>query len=90
VSRRICELVSISCSVSNRKISALLIGTIAILVRSSFRVAELTGGFHGELWNSQVDFMLLDGAMIAIASICLTISHPGLAFHGRWESVKHG
>jgi hypothetical protein len=66
----------------------LLVATATILVRSSFRVAELTGGFHGKLWNSEVAFMVLDGAMVAIACLCLTGFHPGLAFHGRWAAVK--
>lgn len=61
-----------------------------ILIRSSYRVAELTGGFHGKLWNSEVHFMVLDGSMVAIASILLTVFHPGLAFHGRWGDVKRG
>ncbi len=59
-------------------------------MRSIFRVAELTGGFHGVLWNNEVDFMVLDGVMVAVASICLTVFHPGFAFHGRWETVKRG
>jgi hypothetical protein len=74
----------------SNKVPALLVATITILVRSSFRVVELTGGFHGHLWNDEVDFMVLDGAMVACACICLTVWHPGLAFHGRWETVKGG
>ena len=70
--------------------TALVIATVFILLRSSYRVVELTGGFHGKLWNSQLYFMVLDGAMVAIASIFLTGFHPGLAFHGRWGSVKRG
>ena len=69
---------------------ALVIASLAILTRSSYRVAELSGGFHGRLWNSQVYFMILDGAMVAIASLCLTGFHPGMAFHGQWRSVKRG
>jgi RTA1 like protein len=70
--------------------AGLLVATITILIRSSFRVAELTGGFHGKLWHSEIDFMVLDGAMIAIASLLMTLFHPGLAFHGRWSVVKRG
>jgi hypothetical protein len=33
---------------------------------------------------------VLDGAMVTIASFCLTVFHPGFAFHGRWGSVKSG
>ena len=68
----------------------LVIATVTILIRSSFRVAELSGGFHGKLWNDEAAFMGLDGTMIAIASICLTVFHPGLALHGRWGMVKSG
>ena len=67
---------------------ALVFAAGFILIRSSYRVAELTGGFHGKLWNSQVYFMVLDGTMVAIASIFLTIFHPGVALHGRWGAVK--
>lgn len=31
--------------------------------------------------------MVLDGAMIAIATIILTVVHPGLAFHGQWHAA---
>ena len=55
-----------------------------ILIRSSFRVAELSGGFHGSLWNDQVSFMVLDGAMVSLAAIGLTVFHPGRAFQGTW------
>jgi len=68
--------------------TGLVIATVFILIRSSYRVAELVGGFHGKLWNSEVYFMTLDGTMVAIASILLTALHPGLAFHGQWGSVK--
>ena len=70
------------------KYIALVLAAVFILARSAYRVAELTGGFHGKLWNSEAFFMLLDGTMVAIASILLTAFHPGLAFHGRWGMVS--
>jgi hypothetical protein len=66
---------------ANRIVSALLTATVGILIRSTFRVAELTGGFHGKLWNNEIDFMSLDGAMVGLACLCLTGFHPGLVFH---------
>ncbi|KAK1093863.1 phospholipid-translocating ATPase rsb1 [Friedmanniomyces endolithicus] len=45
----------------------LLFATMTILIRSIFRAAELSGGFHGTLWNNETDFLILDGAMIALA-----------------------
>jgi hypothetical protein len=67
---------------------ALLVATFTILVRSVFRVAELSGGFHGSLANNEPSFMVLEGAMIAIATGCLTVLHPGLVFQGSWEAAN--
>nr|OQO16951.1 hypothetical protein B0A51_15321 [Rachicladosporium sp. CCFEE 5018] len=67
---------------------ALLLATTAILIRSIFRAAELWGGFKGSLWNDEIAFMVLDGAMIAIAAICLTVFHPGPAFRGLWKETS--
>lgn len=66
----------------------LALATIAIFVRSVFRVAELKGGFHSSLANNQVLFMILEGAMIVIAILCLTILHPGVCFNGQWNQTK--
>lgn len=60
------------------------IATICILIRTSFRVAELSEGFDSKLANDEVAFMVLEGAMIVIAAVCLTVGHPGVAFGGRW------
>jgi hypothetical protein len=68
---------------ANPIVSALLTATVTILIRSTFRVAELTGGFHGKLWNNEIDFMCLDGAMVALACLCLTGFHPGLVFYSK-------
>ena len=54
--------------------------TLCILTRSCFRVAELRHGFGSKLANQQVTFMVLEGAMIVIASVTLTALHPGVAF----------
>ena len=37
---------------------SILLATIAILVRSIFRVAELWEGFEGSLWNNETDFLV--------------------------------
>lgn len=60
--------------------ASLLLATLAVLCRSIFRVIELWQGFTGELWNNETDFLILDGAMIALAVVCLTAMHPGFAF----------
>lgn len=59
-----------------------------IFIRSCFRVAELQGGFGGALANQEVTFMILEGAMIIIASIALTVMHPGTIFKEAWKLDK--
>jgi len=51
-------------------------------------VAELSQGFEGSLANDEVTFMVLDGAMIAIACLALTLLHPGFAFQGNWHQAN--
>ncbi|KAK3389366.1 putative RTA1 domain protein [Podospora didyma] len=66
---------------------ALSIATMAMLTRCAFRIAELSGGFHGEMWYNEVDYMVLEGAMISICVILLTIGHPGLCFARRYREA---
>ncbi|KAK3671138.1 phospholipid-translocating ATPase rsb1 [Recurvomyces mirabilis] len=68
--------------------ASLLLATVVVLIRSIFRVAELWGGFNGALWNDETDFLVLDGTMLAIATICLTAFHPGLAFGNQWQAAN--
>lgn len=71
-----------------RFLYALGFATIFLLVRAAFRVAELSGGFAGELAQKQVLFMVLDGAMVLSACILLMAFHPGLAFRGVWAEAS--
>lgn len=68
-------------------LGGLALGTLTITIRSCFRVAELSGGFHGSLANNQSTFMILEGAMIGIASLSLTCLHPGIGFRGTWADA---
>ncbi|KEF59046.1 uncharacterized protein A1O9_03889 [Exophiala aquamarina CBS 119918] len=57
---------------------AIGIATLTIMIRSTFRLAELQEGFSGHLANDEVLFMILEGPMIIVAVAVLTIWHPGL------------
>lgn len=59
---------------------AIAVATVTIYIRCVFRVAELKDGFGGELANNQTAFMILEGPMIIIATVALTVCHPGIAF----------
>jgi len=62
--------------------------TLLILIRSSFRVAELSEGFGSALANNEVTFMVLEGGMVASAVILLTAMHPGLVFERKgWKEA---
>lgn len=54
----------------------LCIAAVIIFIRSVFRVAELSAGFHGPLASHQISLMILEGVMACIASLNLTILHP--------------
>jgi len=66
---------------------SLSLAILFILIRSSFRVAELEGGFSSTLANNQVLLMVLDGAMMVFASSLLTVFHAGSAFKGNWKNT---
>jgi RTA1 like protein len=66
---------------------AIAVATFCIFVRSVFRVAELSGGFHGPLDNQQATYMVLEGVMVITAGTVLTLFHPGPCFAGRWKAA---
>lgn len=51
---------------------------------------ELNEGFNGELANDEVLFMILEGPMIIIACVALTVFHPGICFRGRFGEANWG
>ncbi|KAK1967911.1 RTA1 like protein [Colletotrichum sublineola] len=67
---------------------ALFGATACLFVRTVFRSVELSEGFSGKLANQEVEFMVLDGVMIILACLCLSIWHPGNGFGGRWNEAK--
>lgn len=67
---------------------ALFVATTCLFVRTVFRSVELSGGFSGKLANNEVEFMVLDGVMVIVASAAMTIMHPGRAFGKRWPETR--
>ncbi|KAK1623517.1 RTA1 like protein [Colletotrichum phormii] len=67
---------------------ALFGATAFLFIRTVFRSVELSEGFGGKLANQEVEFMILDGTMIILACLCLTIFHPGVGFGKRWNEAK--
>ena len=61
---------------------ALAVAALAILWRSMFRVAELSGGWTGELMAEQGLYYGMEGAMISVACLALNAFHPAVCFGG--------
>ncbi|KPM37669.1 hypothetical protein AK830_g8882 [Neonectria ditissima] len=64
--------------------------TTFLFIRTVFRAIELSEGFSGKLANQEVEFMILDGVMVILACICLTICHPAYGFGNRWNEARFG
>jgi len=54
--------------------------TFTILVRCIYRLPEMAGGWGNPRMRDETTFLILDGMMIALASIALTVAHPGFMF----------
>ncbi|KAK6593337.1 rta1 domain-containing protein [Botrytis cinerea] len=65
--------------------TGLTVATVLILIRSIFRVVELAKGFQSKLANEEVPFMILEGAVMILATTIMTIFHPGLIIKGKWK-----
>jgi RTA1 like protein len=66
---------------------ALALATFTIFIRSVYRVAELEGGFDSVIANNKTAFIILEGPMIVIATVALTLFHPGYCFNGNWDNA---
>ena len=61
-------------------IGAIVLAYLTIFTRCVYRIGEMANGWANSIMQDEVDFMVLDGAMVAIATIALTVFHPGWAF----------
>lgn len=67
-------------------IGAVCIAFITTLTRCVYRMPEMAGisaddrGWGNELMRKEKEFLLLDGMMIAVACVLLTVFHPGYFF----------
>lgn len=60
--------------------AAVGIAYMGIFIRCVYRIPELTGGWRSELMRNEIEFIILEGAMIVISVGVLTIFHPGYCF----------
>ncbi|VUC24282.1 unnamed protein product [Clonostachys rosea] len=65
----------------------LALATLCILVRTAYRVAELSQGFGSPLAQNETAFFILESTLVLVACIALSVIHPGVAFQGRWPDA---
>ncbi|KAF2123538.1 RTA1-domain-containing protein [Dothidotthia symphoricarpi CBS 119687] len=61
-------------------IAAIVIAYFGILIRCIYRIPELAMGWRSELMRNETDFIVLEGVMIVISAVVLTVFHPGFCF----------
>jgi hypothetical protein len=63
-----------------RFIRALAVAYIVIIIRCTYRIAETIPDISRDVMSNEPLFLILDGAMILIAVICVTGFHPARTF----------
>ncbi|GAQ02774.1 sphingoid long-chain base transporter RSB1 [Aspergillus lentulus] len=67
-----------------RDIKWVIVGEVlayfTVLIRCIYRIPEMAGGWGNPLMQKENEFLVLDGMMIALAVLALTILHPGFFF----------
>ncbi|RDW91759.1 putative RTA1 protein [Coleophoma crateriformis] len=53
---------------------------VTILIRCIYRLPEMAGGWGNPRMKVEPEFLVLDGMMVALASVAFTVAHPGLMF----------
>ena len=61
-------------------VAGLLVAFLAVFTRCCYRIAEMAGGWANPIMQDEIDFIVLDGVMVLVASLCLSLFHPGFCF----------
>jgi hypothetical protein len=61
-------------------LGAIFVAYIGILTRCAYRIPELTDGWRSEIMRNEPEFIVLEGVMIVISVLALTVFHPGFCF----------
>lgn len=56
------------------------ISLLFLFIRSVYRIVELSEGWTGHLMRTERYFLVLDGLMIIIGMVPLTVFHPGICY----------
>ncbi|KKK15208.1 hypothetical protein P175DRAFT_0344594 [Aspergillus ochraceoroseus IBT 24754] len=59
-------------------LAAEILAYFTVLIRCIYRIPEMAGGWGNPLMQRENEFLILDGMMIAIGLLSLTVFHPSL------------
>jgi hypothetical protein len=68
-------------------IFALIAAFTGIFIRCVYRIPELTGGWRSEIMRNEPEFIALEGVMIVISVLALTVFHPGYCFPAMCNTI---
>lgn len=60
--------------------SMIVLAYTTVLIRCIYRLPEMAGGWGNALMRQETEFLLLDGMMLGIACVVLTVFHPAYWF----------
>jgi magnesium-transporting ATPase (P-type) len=63
-----------------RFVTALVVAYVLVFIRCVYRCIEMASGWGSEIMQDEPSFLVLDGAMVALAVIILTVFQPGFWF----------
>ncbi|KAI9802040.1 MAG: hypothetical protein M1825_003096 [Sarcosagium campestre] len=67
-------------------IGSIVIAFLTIFIRCVYRIAEMANGWQNPIMQNETDFIVLEGVMVVVAVLVLTIFHPGQYFP---QMVQH-
>ena len=61
-------------------LGAIVVAYFGVLTRSIYRIPELAAGWRSETMRNEAEFIVLEGVMIVLSVLVLTVFHPGWCF----------
>ncbi|PVH81627.1 RTA1-domain-containing protein [Cadophora sp. DSE1049] len=67
---------------------AVVIAFVTVFFRCVYRIAEMVGGWANPIMRDEISFIIMEGVMILVAVIALTVFHPGYCFPQKRTTAK--
>ncbi|CZT46386.1 related to phospholipid-translocating ATPase [Rhynchosporium secalis] len=71
-------------------LAAVMIAYWTVFFRCVYRIAEMVGGWANPIMRDEISFIIMEGVMIVVAVLVMTLFHPGYCFPRKASLVKTG